>query len=245
MTGRCWRAAAGRLLLGFAQDQGQGSPRWRRGLWLIGKRKARGKRRRWPSCGRRWWSWRRARCGSWRRRCGVVVVVASGRQDSGGGAGGGPSGSGAGAGCRSFGLRRDERAAVRVRRTDALRGPGAVADGDGAGHGRGGDGALRVRGLREERASAVGSRRGGWTTCWRRCASPAPAPRTRQGDPLLVRATGPDALLRRVPLARPADRFGARRGGLQDGGGAAHEMHRHALDGGPAPTPCSGCAAPA
>ena len=64
----------------------------------------------------------------------------------------------------------------------------------------------------------------------------APPPRrgsrgTRQGGPLPVRAARPDAL-RRVPLARPADRFGARRGGLQDGGGAAHEMHRHALDGG-------------
>ena len=56
-----------------------------------------------------------------------------------------------------------------------------------------------------------------------RRAGGAAAPRrgrrgTRQGGPLPVRAARPDAL-RRVPLARPADRFGARRGGLQDGRG--------------------------
>ena len=34
---------------------------------------------------------------------------------------------------------------------------GAVFDGDGAGHGSAGDGALRVRGLRGERASAGGA----------------------------------------------------------------------------------------
>jgi len=81
------------------------------------------------------------------------------------------------------------------------------------------------------RSCAGCSRRGGWTTCWRRCGAPAREPGTRQGGPLPVRVARPDAL-RRVPLARPADRIGVRRGGLQDGGGAAHEMHRHALDGG-------------
>ena len=63
------------------------------------------------------------------------------------------AGSGAGGGGRPFGLRRGERAAV-LPRPDALRGSGAVGDGDGAGQGSAGDGALRLPVLREERASA-------------------------------------------------------------------------------------------
>ena len=82
-----------------------------------------------------------------------VVGAARGRPGSGGGAGGGPPGSGGGGGGRPFGLRRGERAAV-LRRPDALRGSGAVGDGDGAGQGSAGDGALRLPVLREERASA-------------------------------------------------------------------------------------------
>ena len=44
--------------------------------------------------------------------------------------------------------------------------------------------------------------------------TPVRAPKERRGDPVSVRAARPDAL-RRLPLAWPADRLRARRGGLQ------------------------------
>ena len=142
----------------------------------------------------------------------------------------------------NFGAKRVERTTRLVGddlerwRTEWLSGSITVVGGDGeASNDASFDGAPVRRPLREGRILCVGLDGTGVPalpseTAGRKGKDGGRAT-TREAKVGPVRAAGPDAL-RRVPLARPADRFGARRGGLQDGRGAAHEMHRHALDGG-------------